>query len=195
MRYTNLSNRLNDDECALKNKSLVNDSYNNSMLYNPYFNKDCDCAVLDEIAFDNNFVVREGYGYASGCTVDTDSELRLNGQWTNEKGRVQLCSRTYQGVPNLNKGGLVPNVESRLKSSDDTSDIRNVDKISEKNLIPLRFTPMLPCLNQNVQNPDHIIPKWVWGGSDTRQDMVSNDYLSKCGFEYMNKNWVRRETQ
>lgn len=195
MRYTNLSNRLNDDECALKNKSLVNDSVNNSMLFNPYFNKDCDCPVLDEIAFDNNFVVREGYGYASGCTVDNDSELRLNGQWTNEKGRVQLCSRTYQGVPNLNKGGLVPNIESRLKNADDTSDIRNVDKISEKNLIPLRFTPMLPCLNQNVQNPDHIIPRWQWGGTGTRQDMVSNDYLSKCGFEYMNKNWVRREAQ
>ena len=194
MRYTNLSNRLNDDKCAVQSKSIYNDSIAENRLFNFYYNKDCECPVLDDIAFDNNFTVREGFGYASSCTIDTDSELRLNSSMTHDRVRQQLCTRTYQGVPNVNKGGLIPNLESRLKSSDDTSDIRNVDKVMEKNFTPLRFMPMIPCLEKNVQNPEHIIPKWQWGGSQTRSDMVSNQYLSRCGFEYMNKNWVRRQS-
>lgn len=195
MRYTNLSNRLNDDVCALKNKTFVNDSVVDNRLYNFYFNNSCTCPSLDDVAIENNYTLREGYGFTSGCTVDTDSDLRLNSSVTHDRGRIQLCSRTYQGVPNLNKGGLVPNVESKLKNSDDTSDIRNVDKVMEKNFTQHSFTPMLPCLTDNIQNTEHIIPTWQWGGATTRQDMVSNDYMSKCNFEYKNKNWVRRESK
>lgn len=192
MRYTNLANRLNDDSCAMKNRSLANDSFIDNRLYNFYYNKDCDCPVLDDIAMENNFTVREGYGYASACTIDADSQLRLNSSITHDRQRIQLCARTYQGVPNLNKGGLVPNIESRLKNPDDTSDIRNLDKVMEKGFDV--FTPMIGCLADKIQNPTHIIPEWRWGGADTRQDMVSNDYLNACGFEYRNKNWVRRES-
>jgi hypothetical protein len=194
MRYTNFSARLNDDVCALKNKNLINSSINDNDLYNYYFNKNCDCPVLDEIAMENNFTVREGYGYTSGCTVDKDSELRLNSRVTHDRSRQQLCSRTYGGVPNLNKGGLIPNIETRLKNADDTSDIRNLDKIMEKSFVPLSFVPMIDCLSKTIQNPENIIPEWRWGGNDTRQDMVSNEYLTRCGFDYMNKNWVRRES-
>jgi hypothetical protein len=196
MRYTNLSNRLNDDKCTLNARELDNDSINTHELFNFYYNKDCSCPVLDDIALENNFNVREGYGYTSGCTVDADSDLRINGSVrTHDRGRIQLCSRTYQGVPNLNKGGLIPNIDSRLKNADDTSDIRNIDKVSEKTFIPLSFMPMIKCLDKNIQNPDNIIPQWQWGGATTRQDMVSNDYLKKCGFEQDNKNWVRKETR
>jgi hypothetical protein len=191
MRYTNLSNRLNDDGCALKTKSLTNDSVINNRLYNFYYNKDCSCPVLDDIAMENNFTVREGYGYASGCTVDTDSDLRLNSTLTHDKSRQQLCSRTFSAVPSLNKGGIIPNIESRLKNADDTSDIRNVDKVMEKQFDV--FTPMIPCLGRNVQNPEHIVPTWQWGGADTRQEMVSNEYLSKCGFVQKNNAWVRAQ--
>ena len=196
MRYTNLSNRLNDDSCALKTRSLYNNSVTDNRLFNFYFNNSCDCPVLDDIAMENNFTVREGYGYASGCTVDKDSELRLGSMLTNDKGRQQLCARTYVAVPSVNKGGLIPNIESRLKNADDTSDIRNIDKVMEKQFDI--FTPMIPCLKGSVQSTQHIVPEdvsktWRWGGSDTRQDMVSNDYLTKCGFEYRDKNWVRRE--
>jgi hypothetical protein len=193
MRYTNLNNRLNDDVCTLKTKNFENNSIIDSQLYNFYYNKDCSCPVLDDIAFDNNFTIREGYGVSSGCTIDADSELRLNSALTHDKGRMQLCTRSFVGVPNVNKGGLIPNLESRLRSADDTSDIRNVDKLAEKNFIPLSFTPMIPCLNDNIQNPKHLIESWQRGGADTRQDAVSTLYLEHCGFEKNGKNWVRRE--
>ena len=192
MRYTNISNRLNDDSCSIKNRSLVDESIVNRDLFNYYFNKDCSCPVLDDIAFDNNFVVREGYGYASGCTVDNDSSLRLNSKITHDRARMQLCARTFTGVPNLSKGGLVPNIESRLLNADDTSDIRNIDKLSEKSFIPLTFTPMIGCLVQNVQNPVHIIPTWTLGGQTTRQDMADNSYMSKCGFQNNGNQWVKK---
>lgn len=193
MRYTNLSSRLNDDTCALKNKDLVNDSIIDSQLYNFYYNKDCGCSPVDDIMMENNFTVREGYGYSSGCTIDTDSELRLNSKLTNPRERQQLCARTYTGVPNLNHSGLIPNVESRLRNGDDTSDIRNVDKVMEKSFLPISFMPMIPCLSKNVQNPEHIVMQ-NWGGKPTRTDMVSNEYLSHCGFEQMGKQWVRKES-
>lgn len=197
MRYTNLSNRLNDDACALKNKALVNQSVTDNRLYNFYYNNHCDCSVLDDIAFDNNFVVREGYGNVSECTVDTDSDLRMGSAITHDKGRIQLCARTFGAVPNLGRSGLIPNLESRLKNADDTSDIRNLDKITEKSFIPLSFTPMIGCLAGQVQDPKHIIPEdsmptWRHGGQATRQELVSNEYLQKCNFEYVNKNWVRK---
>jgi hypothetical protein len=195
MRYTNLNNRLNDDVCTLKTKNFENNSIIDSRLYNFYYNKDCSCPVLDDVAFDNNFTIREGYGFSSGCTIDADSELRLNSALTHNKGRIQLCSRSFVGVPNVNKGGLIPNLESRLRSADDTSDIRNVDKLAEKNFIPLSFTPMIQCLNDNIQNPKHLIESWQRGGADTRQDAVSAPYLEHCGFEKNGKNWVRRESK
>jgi hypothetical protein len=140
---------------------------------------------------DNNFTIREGYGYASGCTVDTDSELRLNSAVTHNKERQQLCARTFTGCPRLTYGGLIPNVESRLRNADDTSDIRNLDKVMEKNFIPLSFTPMIGCLNKNIQNPEHIVME-SWGGRNTRNESTSSEYLSRCGFEQLNKNWVRK---
>ncbi len=193
MRYTNLSSRLNDDTCALKNKSLVNDSIIDSQLYNFYYNKDCSCSPVDDIALDNNFTVREGYGYTSGCTVDMDSQLRLK-ELTHGRERQQLCARTFVGVANINKGGIVPNVESQLINSDDTSDIRNLDKVMEKSFLPISLMPMIPCLSKNVQNPDHIVLP-DWGGQDTRQQVTSNEYLSKCGFEQMGKNWIRKSSK
>jgi hypothetical protein len=197
VRYTNLENRLNDDTCSQKNKELLNASVNNRNLYNFYYTNDCKCSAFDDTLFDNNFVVKDGYGYTSGCVVDMDSELRNNFQVTHDKLKQQLCVRTFTGVPNLNTGGLIPNIETRLKNGDDTSDIRRCDIVPEKSFIPYTFYDLKPCIAE-VQNPEHIIETgWVRGGAITRDWVRDNSYLEKCGFAQTpdKKNWVRRETQ
>ena len=191
-RYLNLENGLKDDVCTQKTKELENRSMINYDLYNYYYTHDCKCDLFTDTILDNNLVAKDGFGFTPGCTVDTDSELRNNSKMTHGKEKIQLCSRWAQGVPNINKGGLVPNLESRLLSPDDTSDIRDCNKLSEKSYIPYTFYNMVPCLENNIQNPEHIIEKWIRGGSSTRQDMVSSTYLEKCGFVNDGKQWTRK---
>lgn len=191
MKVYNHENRLSIDNCAQLTRELQNTSVNNRMLYNYYYTHDCKCDVLDDFLFDNNMVIKDGYGVTTGCTIDLDSELRLNGMWTNEREKAQLCSRWHQGVPNLNRGGLVPNVETRIKNGDDTSDIRSCDKIVEKNFD--RFTPLVGCIADTIQNPSYVVEPWVRGGMHTRNDVRSTAYLEKCGFENNGKNWVRKQ--
>jgi len=191
MRAFNYENRLTVDNCAQLERELQNSSVSDRQLYNFYYTNDCKCQALDDFLFDNNMVIKDGYGFLNHCTVDTDSDLRLRGIWTNEKEKLQLCSRWHQGVPNLNKGGLVPNIESRLKNADDTSDIRNCDRVTEHDFN--RFVPLVGCLAPTIQNPKYIIEPWTRGGAHTRNEIRSNEYLNKCGFISDGKNWVRKE--
>ena len=192
MRVYNHQNRLSIDDCAQMTRELQNRSVNDRVLENFYYTKDCECEALDEFSLENNMVIKDGYGNFSGCVIDKDSELRLRGVWTNEREKLQLCARWNQGVPNLNKGGLLPNVESLMKNGDDTSDIRNCDRITERNFN--RFVPLVGCLASTVQNPNNIVEPWVRGGSHTRNEVRKSDYLEKCGFERNGLNWVKKQS-
>lgn len=193
-RYTNLENRLNDDQCSLANRALANKSVNDRQLYNFYYTNDCKCDAFDDTLFDNYYTIRDGYGYTNGCVVDVDSELRVNKMVTHDKGRIQLCSRSFGGGPNLNKGGLIPNIESRLRDADDTSDIRACDIVTEKSFIPHTWYHLKPCV-ASVQDPKHIVEPWTRGGEVTRDYVRNNEYLESCNFVNIDgKNWVRRTT-
>jgi hypothetical protein len=170
--------RLTLDNCALVNKEIQNIGVNNYNLYNSYFTKDCGCDIFTNYLFDNNLVIKDGYGFASGCSIDKDTELRLGQKITHDKERQNLCARSFQGVPNLNKGGIIPNIDSRLKNADDTSDIRSCDKITEKDFN--RYQPLVGCLASEIQNPKHIVEPWVRGGNATRWDTKINHYLNTC---------------
>ena len=46
------------------------------------------------------------------------------------------------------------------------------------------FTPLVPCLRDEVQNVKHIIPEyWVRGGAGTRVIVRNIDYLRMCGYK------------
>lgn len=189
MRSYHQENRLTNDNCAQLTRELQNSSVNDRQLYNYFYTHDCKCEVFDDFLFDNNMVVKDGYGFTTGCTVDTDSDLRLKGVWTNEREKNQLNARWNQGVPNVGKGGLIPNIESRIRNGDDTSDIRNCDKIVEHDFD--RFTPLVGCMAKSVQNPDNIVEPWTRGGQHTRNEVRSNEYLQRCGFNKDGKLWTR----
>jgi hypothetical protein len=185
MRVFNLENSLNDDNCIQISKEFVNKSINDRNLYNNFFTSQCDQQIdskMNEFVYDNpNLRFRDGYGYLNSCTVEMDSALRNDSRMTHDKTKSQLCSRWNQAVPSLNKGGLIPNIESRLRDSEDTSIIRDCDRISEKDFD--RYTPLTGCIAPTIQDPNHIILPFVRGGSLTRNYIFSNSYLEKCGFK------------
>jgi len=192
MKLYRSENKLTVDNCAQMTKELENRSVQDRQLYNYYYTNDCKCDIQDDFLFDNNMVVKDGYGFTSGCVVDADSELRINGAGlTHDREKIQLCTRLNTGGPNINKGGLIPNIDTRLKNGDDTSYIRDCDKISEHDYN--RWIPLVGCLGPTIQNPDYIIPPWQWGGAATRLDVRSTEYLEKCGFVNNGKNWARKD--
>mgnify|MGYP001369337309 CR=1 FL=1 len=58
--------------------------------------------------------------------------------------------------------------------------------------IPHYFTPLIGHLQENVQNPEHLVEEvaedgWVRGGSPSRLVIRDVDYLQRCGYNYMDK--------
>lgn len=176
--------RLADDDCALITRELQNQSIGDYNLFNSYMTANCktDKSKFEQFMTNNpNLRYKDGFGNLNSCTVDADSKLRNGALFTNDREKTQLCTRWHQAVPALSKGGLTVNVDSRLKMAEDTSAIRDCDRLSEKNF--QRFIPMTPCLAQSIQDPDNIVPNWTWGGESTRHTFVQeNQYLNKCGF-------------
>jgi len=194
MRYFEQENRLKTDDCALTTQELQNRSLENYYLYNNYNTNQCDLSTKDftEFVMSNpNLRYRDGYGVTNQCYIDNDSELRNNAKVTNFRGKEQLCPRWNQAVPDLGHGGLIPNVESRLKYSEDTLHLKECDIVAEKNFN--RFTPMINELVCSVQNPKHIILPFPRGGEFTRDYVQNDDYLKRCGFINDGKAWRRAQ--
>lgn len=189
MRLFDEENRLTTDKCAVLTKELQNRSVNDYYLYNMYPTSTCeDTSSMDDFVANNpNLRYKEGYGFLNSCTVDEDTKLRNNAQMTNFRGKEQLCTRWEQAAPDLGRGGLIPNVESRLKMSEDTSDIKICDILQEKDFN--RFIPMVGCLQQSIQNPQHIIMPFDRGGAFTRDYVRSDEYLQQCGFVNDGRTW------
>lgn len=187
-------NRLSVDQCALFTKDLQNKSLTDYNMYNMYTTATCETTDLMNYTLENpNLRFKDGFGNVSGCTVDVDSEIRNNARMTNFREKEQLCTRWYQSAPNLGKGGLIPNIESRLKLGEDTSDIRECDIVAEKNFN--RFIPMVGCLSDNIQNPENIILPFERGGKFTRDYVMDDEYLSKCGFVNDGRTWRRNQNE
>lgn len=137
-------------------------------LWNTY---DChkDDAVDDFGADNINLHFKNGYGFTSPCLVDTDTKLRNDAMWTSEKAKSQMFTRFYKGNPDLSRGTLKPVVESRLVQGENTS--RNKVCFRHGEVEFDRFLPLMPCLEKEIQNPEHIILPFSRGGEDSRQIM------------------------
>ena len=132
-----------------------------------------------------NFEGGKGWIGEKGCLVDTDSELRTGkDRLTNERYIHQLIERPHLTTGNLVKGFFDVDVESVIRPGVDAGDDRACNSLSGIT-IGNYFTPMIPKLRDEVQNPIHIIPEdsmqsWVRGGLPSRQLQRNKDYLRRC---------------
>lgn len=191
-RDFNNSQHINDDLCAISSRDLQNKSIDQYVLQNFYPTVNCEKGLNDNDIFLNNLNLhaRDGFGNTNSCGIDVDSKLRLS-DMIHPRGKEQLCVRFYEACPNLNKGGLIPNIESRLKSAEDTSDIRDCIRTTEIDYN--RWIPLPPCMKNNIQNPNNIVWNGVWGGDNTRDYRRDNKYLERCGFVNNGRAMVRKQ--
>ena len=150
----------------------------------------CGCELKDARAVQLsqpviNFEGGKGWIGEKGCLVDTDSELREDpDKLTNKKYIRQLTERPHLTTGNLVKGFYDVDVESVIRPGVDAGDERACNSLSGVS-IGNYFTPMIPKLQDEVQNTVHIIPEdsmesWVRGGLPSRQMARNEDYLRRC---------------
>ena len=132
-----------------------------------------------------NFQGGHGWMGEKGCLIDSDSELRENqDKLTNKRYIHQLTERPHLTTGNLVRGYHDVDTESVIRVGNFASDDRSCNSLSGVT-IGNYFTPMIPRLQDEVQNPTHIIPEnsldsWVRGGLPTRQMQRNSDYLRRC---------------
>ena len=150
----------------------------------------CGCELKDARAVQLsqpmiNFEGGKGWIGEKGCLVDTDSKLRESkDQLTNKKYIHQLVERPHLTSANLVKGYHDVDVESVIRGGITVSDDRPCNSLSGVS-IGNYFTPMIPRLQDEIQDPKHIIPEdsmqaWVRGGLPTRQMQRNDDYIRRC---------------
>jgi hypothetical protein len=125
-----------------------------------------------------------GYGSIGerGCLVDKNSVLR-NDLLTNKNYINQLPQKYNAGY--FGKGKYDPNVESVIQGGNLTSFGDRACNVLSGVSIPNFYTPMIPRLSKEVQNPIHIIPEdnskgWVRGGIPSRDVYKLMDYNKRC---------------
>ena len=112
------STRLNEDECDIESRENNNTDICQYRMFNMYqTNKDTEkeCKInydkIMDFSVNNRMNIRDGIGFTNACRVDDDSVVRNEFEMY-DKGRQQLFSRVFQGGPNVNKGGLEPEIEN-----------------------------------------------------------------------------------
>ena len=161
-------NKLTMDACALSAKQRENKSIQQYSLYNFY--GDCHYNTVQEMAVCHpNLHFRNGYGFTSACTVDTDSAYRFP-KTTHGPEKKILCTRTFTAVPDLKSGCLAPDIESYLKNGLDTNMFycgRNAERDFD------RFTPLLDCVQSYVNgySKNNYFPTGIDSREETRKIM------------------------
>jgi hypothetical protein len=116
-----------------------------------------------------------GYGW-SAAEINADSILRNHAIHANSphcplRGRVQ--ARPFVTVPYMGRGRGDAPLETRLQHSVFAREGKDCSTISDS-FYANQFTPMIPYVAENVQNPVHLIPEvaskgWVRSGVPSRQ--------------------------
>ena len=122
-------------------------------------------------------------GGKNGCLIDPGSYLKFE-ELTNKNTINQLSERLTLTTPYI-RGLYDVNVESVLVPGEKSDIKKPCNVLTGKSLLSHYYTPMVPKLKKEVQNPDHIIQQnvdetWVRGGLPTRQIMRNIDYENRC---------------
>ncbi len=119
----------------------------------------------------------------NGKNIDNSSQLR--NKECNKKNNKELDTRLFPGSPYMGRGSGVleyTDVNSKLNFGEDTRTSKSNNITSSYSAD--NFIPLVPHIAENIQDPEHIIPKyWVRGGMSTRVVTNNIDYLKSCGFK------------
>jgi hypothetical protein len=185
LRNVHHDNRVGLDGCALGENEKQNTRIDQYNLYNPI--SDCKSRDFEKVAECNNFVVGNGYGFTDECHVDVDSRLRNGQDYTQKRVLNQKYRKCASGGGDeeYDCDDSVKSLEDRMRKGNDFG-LKRCDVVSEVSTLDLQFTPLIPCLSRNIQNPVHIVPIWTNGGESTRSALAQKAFLEENGFRFIN---------
>lgn len=115
-----------------------------------------------------------------------ESKLRngcAGNQLTHTKARQSLNSRPYRTVPHMGEC-LTPLMNTDTYSALLSGESTRTSKSCGVQANLERWTPQVPCIKNNIQDPKHHIPEyWVRGGMNTSAYYRNIDYLKACGIK------------
>ena len=173
----NQETRLSYDPCYVSGSESTNSRLSQYALDNRQINDDSLNHTEIRGLYRNN---RDG----KGTFVNDETKLRY-GQRSSEKGRVakSLDTVLFAGPPFMGNGSAAlrnPDIKSTLMTGEQTHVKKSTAPTSGVTID--RFTPLLSCIADNVQNTEHIIPEhWIRGGMSTRTVVRNSQYLQSLG--------------
>ena len=117
---------------------------------------------------------REGYGL-NNAKVDADSMLRNESSFKSNRCQIRAQARPFLTVPYMGGGRGNPDVESMLIHSEQVKQMKECGTVTEQQFVGV-FTPLVPHLADNIQNPKNLIPEvasagWMRAGIPSRAYM------------------------
>ena len=190
MKYFDQEHRVGADTCAITSTENQNKRIEDYMLFNTQRTNVLDCKdkvdnVKDFMA-NNHMFIKDGYGYTNACRIDHDSKIRMNPN-INDRSKNQMFTRTFQAVPDLSRGDVNTESESKIQQGETTY---NDFECHGRSLDV--FMPMLSCLQNTIQDPQNIIPDWKWGGETTRDTLKQKEFLEKNGYHFDGNAWNKK---
>jgi hypothetical protein len=182
--FDNMS-RIGLDECSLSQDMIQNVSACNYMTQN-FFASDCSMKKPIDLATTQPGIMYNG-GYnvgAGGCNINDSSKLQIGTIQTNPRCRIDLFHRPFATVPYLGRGSVNPVIESQMLQGEQNINKRSVNNLSEKSYIKYQQTPLLPAVQEKMDNPANKIENvaydgWVRGGVPSRELTRDNDFVNK----------------
>tara|TARA_B100001057_G_C22435458_1_gene789107 strand:- start:21 stop:578 length:558 start_codon:yes stop_codon:yes gene_type:complete len=170
----NRQTRLNDDYCEKETRIR-----NNRKMYKYNNNQLSECSnrghYLESVNQTGLYQSSNRDGQGTFVGVDSDLRNGINGNILTslkEKSDKQTETRLFIGAPFLGSGQTIlknPDIKSKLLYGEMTNSGKYDNSLSGVTIN--RFTPMIPSIEYNIQNVDHIIPEyWVRGGY--RQEII-----------------------
>lgn len=182
--FSNLS-RIGLDQCCVDQDTIQDVAACNYMTQN-YFASDCSMKNVKELATTQPGVMYNG-GYGSGaggCNINDSSQLLIGTIQTHPRCRIDLFHRPFATVPYLGRGSVNPVMESQIQQGEQIVNKRSVNTLSEKSFIKYHQTPLLPAVQQRINNPANQIESiasdgWIRGGVPSRELTRDTDYFNK----------------
>ena len=182
--FDNMS-RIGLDSCSIDQNTIQNVASCNYMTQN-YFSSDCSMKTPISLATTQPGIMYNG-GYnvgAGGCNINESSNLQIGTIQTHPKARIDLFHRPFATVPFLGRGSVNPIMESQIQQGEQLTNKKSVTKIGEKSYIKYHQTPLLPAIQDHMNNSANKIENdasegWIRGGVPSRELTRDKDYFNK----------------
>ena len=182
--FNNLS-RIGLDDCNLSQTDIQNVASCNYSTQN-YFASDCSMRTPIDLATSQPGIMYNGSQNVAigGCNINDSSKLQIGTINTHPRCRIDLFHRPFATVPYLGRGSVNPIMESQIQQGEQIVNKKSTNPLAEKSYIKYHQTPLLPAVQQRINNPANQIESvasdgWVRGGLPSRELTRDADYNNK----------------